>query len=85
MIGSITRIFPRDGYGLIQPDDGSPLVFVDVANFGGQWRDFKPGTLVRFSSLQGVRGTKAYNVMILATKPPMSADTEETVDSPLVD
>jgi CspA family cold shock protein len=66
--GKITSVFPLEGYGLIQPDDGSAPAFVDVTDFGAQWSDLKPGTLVRFSSLQGLRRPRAYNVMILGNE-----------------
>ena len=81
MVGRITSIFPLEGYGFIQPNDGSALVVVDVANLGAQGWDVKPGSLVRFSSLQGVRGPKAYNVMILTADPGVSAIVRGTSDN----
>ena len=65
--GKIVRFDPAKGHGFIEPDDGGSLVFVNADDFGGVW-DLQAGTLVRFSSIQGTRGPKAYNVRIL-TRP----------------
>jgi cold shock CspA family protein len=81
--GRITSVFPLEGYGLIQPDDSSALVFVDVTDFGAQWRDLKPGTLVRFSRLQGIRSPKAYNVMILDNELSTADDIREPFNNSL--
>jgi cold shock protein len=65
MTGKIATSF-TDSYGFIEPDDGTDRVIVHADEFGAEWPDVKPGTAVRFSSLQGARGLRAYNVRILA-------------------
>lgn len=64
--GKVAEFNPVKGYGLIQPDDGGSKVFFHADDFGGQ-RDLDVGTPVRFSSLSGRRGPKAYNVSVLLT------------------
>jgi cold shock CspA family protein len=78
MIGKISRIFPQDGYGLIEPEDGGALVFADLADFGGRRQDLVPGASVRFSSLPGTHGPRAYNVTILAAEPSTSPAARES-------
>src|ERR1700733_3887968 len=69
MTGKIMIIDSADGYGFIEPDEGSAKVFVHADDFGPQWQRLRPGTVVRFSIIQGFRGLKAYNVTILARRP----------------
>jgi cold shock CspA family protein len=65
MTGRIVR-FPCAGqYGIIEPDDGSADVSFSTDDAPC---DIAPGTPVRFSSLQGCRSLKAYNIMILRSE-----------------
>jgi cold shock protein len=71
--GKIQQLDPHTGYGFIEPDDGSAKVAVHAD--GGVSRELAPGTAVRFSILQGIRGPTAYNVTILVAKPRASSST----------
>jgi cold shock protein len=62
--GKIAVFDAVKGCGLIAPDDGGSRVFVHAEEFGGD-QDLGTGTPVRFSSIQGARGLRAYNVAIL--------------------
>ena len=66
--GKIVAFDRVKGCGLIAPDDGSSKVFVHADDLDGQ-RHINIGTPVRFSSIQGIRGPKAYNVRILTALP----------------
>jgi cold shock CspA family protein len=63
-IGTFTGFDEGAHFGLIAPTDGSPMVIVHEDNFGGR-RDVLPGTPVKYSSVQGTPGPKAYNVTVL--------------------
>jgi CspA family cold shock protein len=63
--GRIACFDPNNGYGLIEPDDGSPQVLVHPDDFGGL-REISVGTPVKFSCIQGNRGPKAYNIIIIS-------------------
>lgn len=67
-IGTIVRFDAASGHGYIAPDDGGAEVFVNAAELGGP-RDLSVGMHVRYSSIQGVRGLKAYNVGIVTGRP----------------
>jgi cold shock protein len=73
--GKIKELDPHTGHGFIEPDDGSAKVAVHADLFGGVSRELAPGTAVRFSTLQGIRGPTAYNATILAAEPPASSPT----------
>jgi cold shock CspA family protein len=66
MIGTVSTLCRAEEYAIITPSDGGPPVFVHADEFGQDWRDLAPGMDVRFSSLQGIRGPKAYNVTVLS-------------------
>jgi cold shock CspA family protein len=63
-VGKIAMLDAGNGYALIAPDDGTPMVLAHVDEFGGE-ENVHPGTPVKFSSVQGTQGPKAYNVTIL--------------------
>jgi CspA family cold shock protein len=63
-LGKIAAFELTMGCGLIAPDEGGPSVFVHADDLGGQ-QNVGVGTPVRFSSVQGIRGPRAYNVRIL--------------------
>jgi CspA family cold shock protein len=63
-LGKIIEFDPVEGCGFIAPDGGGPRVSVHGDDLGGQW-DVSIGTPVRYSSIQGAQGPKAYNVGIL--------------------
>jgi CspA family cold shock protein len=65
MTGRIMTLAASGQYGFIEPDDGSAQVFVSADDVAESWRDVAPGTAVRFSTLQGARGPRAYNVIVL--------------------
>ena len=67
-LGWITSFDASTGYRHISPVDGSPHVRVDADSLAEDAEEIEPGTLVRFSSLQGRHCEKAYNVMILAPR-----------------
>lgn len=63
-IGTLVRFDAASGHGYIAPDDGGAEVFVHAEELGGP-RDLRVGMHVRYSSIQGFRGPKAYNVGIV--------------------
>lgn len=64
-IGTVSTVSRDQEYAIIEPDDGSPCVYVHAENFGCYWKELNPGTPVRFSSIQGAQRLRAYNVMVL--------------------
>jgi cold shock CspA family protein len=81
LTGRIVEFDVKSGCGVIVPDDGGPLVYIDVYDLGR--RDLTTGTLVRFSSVQGLAGRKAYNVRIVSC-PQEAVETEvRRDDAPL--
>lgn len=66
--GRIVEFDAVTGYGFITPDNvGSPVLF--HADELGEHRDLLGGTRVKFSIISGVKGPKAYNVIVLAPAP----------------
>src|SRR5258708_4910968 len=65
MTGKVAEIDPDKGFVFIEPDDGSAWVLVNPDDLCGKPGDVKPGTTVKFSSVQGALGRVAYNVSIL--------------------
>jgi cold shock CspA family protein len=63
--GRIGRFDPASGCGSIEPDGGSPSVFVHIDDLGGMGNTIL-GTRVKFSQIQGRHGPKAYNVQVLS-------------------
>lgn len=86
MTGKISTICRPQEYAIIDPDNGSSSVYVYADDFGQNWKDITPGTPVRFSSLQGIRGLKAYNVIVSAREPSRSLTTSfvQTENAPAV-
>jgi CspA family cold shock protein len=71
--GTLNNFDASSGYGYITPDDGGAEVFVHADEFGGQG-DLPPtGTRLKFSTIPGTHGPKAYNVMILSAGNPARA------------
>lgn len=67
--GKIAVLCRERQYALIVSDDAGDEVFADAEAFGDNWRKLEPGARVRYSSLQGTLGMKAYNVTLLTSKP----------------
>jgi cold shock CspA family protein len=63
-IGTFTGFDEGKDYGFIVPNDGGSVVIVHEESFGGQ-QNVKPGAAVKYSSIQGTPGPKAYNVTVL--------------------
>jgi CspA family cold shock protein len=66
--GKIAEFNSAKGLGYIEPDGGGPKVLVHADEWGGD-RNIDPGTPVRFATMQGSDGLRAYNVMILGPAP----------------
>jgi cold shock protein len=75
--GKLCVFDPVKGFGFIQPDDGSSQVFIHADDLGGRL-DLNAGTPVKFSSIQGFRWPKAYNVRVLT--PTVGRDDVEPRD-----
>jgi CspA family cold shock protein len=80
--GRLAEFYADKGYGYIKPDDGSSKVFVCADDLEGE-QNLAAGTPVRFSSLQGRAGIKAYNVVVLSG--PLDADISLTSDGGQLD
>lgn len=65
-IGRVSELCRSEEYALIAPSGGGPSVFIPADEFGSDWRDLAIGMAIRFSSVQGARGPKAYNVTVLS-------------------
>src|ERR1700722_16896171 len=64
-IGKVTALCKSENYAVIDPVNGDPSVVIDADEFGYDWRDLAPGGMVRYSVRPGMRGLRAYNVMVL--------------------
>jgi cold shock CspA family protein len=62
--GKFAGFDQANGIGFIEPDDGSCKVLVHVDDVGGQ-RDLRIGAPLKYSTVQGAHGPKAYNVSVL--------------------
>jgi cold shock CspA family protein len=66
MMGKISQICWAEEYALIRSFNDELRVLVDAYEFGADWPSLVPGTAVKFCSLPGARGPRAYNVTILS-------------------
>jgi CspA family cold shock protein len=62
--GKLVEFDPEKGCGYIEPEGGASRVFVYADDFNGMW-DLRPGLTVRFSSLHGSNGLRAYNALVV--------------------
>jgi cold shock protein len=61
--GKLVTFDPIKGYGFIAPDSGGKDIFVHVEELGT--KDVSTGARLKFQSINGSRGPKAYDVAIL--------------------
>jgi cold shock CspA family protein/ribosome-associated translation inhibitor RaiA len=57
--GKVVRLFPEDGYGFIEGDDGLEVYFHTHAVKKGKFKDLTPGTAVIFAQERGDQGPQA--------------------------
>jgi cold shock CspA family protein/ribosome-associated translation inhibitor RaiA len=57
--GRVVRLFPEDGYGFIESDDGLEVYFHAHAVKKGKFKDLTPGTAVIFAQEMGDQGLQA--------------------------
>jgi len=76
MTGKISTLCRPEEYAIIDPDNGGPGIFAHADDFGPAWRELIPGMTVKFSSLQGARGLRAYNVAVFRRKPSAAASKD---------
>lgn len=67
-IGMISTLCRIDEYAVIEPNNGGPKVFAYAEDFGDSWNDLEVGVPVKFSSLPGAQGPRAYNIAALCSK-----------------
>jgi cold shock CspA family protein len=63
MTGTVRRWWPKEGFGFVIPDDGSPELF------GRGQRKLRAGQRVEFATERTARGTRAVDVKALAAAP----------------
>ena len=84
--GRIIQFNQTRGYGFIAPDGGGEDVFIHSEELKGQARGVQAGTRVQFEVVDGARGQKAYDVMVLGgpVQSPPFADDElsEVISAP---
>jgi CspA family cold shock protein len=80
--GRVIRFDESKGYGFIAPDDGGEDVFVHANELSERGIRVATGTRVQFKVLDGGRGLKAYDVVVLDDQPAsaVGAGPERTVD-----
>lgn len=57
--GRVARLFPEDGYGFIESDEGLEVYFHAHAVKKGKFKDLTPGTAVIFAQERGEQGPQA--------------------------
>jgi CspA family cold shock protein len=61
--GTVKWFNSEKGYGFIQPDDGSEVLFVHYSGIaGGGFRSLEEGQKVSYEAVQGQKGMQAQNV-----------------------
>jgi cold shock CspA family protein len=87
MTGKIVEFSASSECGFIQPDDGTARVFLHADDVSPPWLPLDPGTAVRFCSVPGMRGLRAYNVVVLQANPldpPTEADGRRSYDEEIM-
>jgi CspA family cold shock protein len=67
--GRVLQFDPARGYGFVAADDGGEDVFLHASVFDGDSDLLVPGTKVRFQTMAGDRGRKAFAVHLVAGEP----------------
>ncbi|MGA8180513.1 MAG: HPF/RaiA family ribosome-associated protein [Desulfobacterales bacterium] len=60
--GTITKIFPEEGYGFLTTPEGREIYFHENAVLGGKFNDLDAGSKVQFVEAEGEKGPKASTV-----------------------
>jgi cold shock CspA family protein len=77
--GKVLAVLRSEECAVVDPINGGPTLYIHADEFGMDWNSLTPGMTVRFSSLQGARGPRAYNVIVLNSS--YSSEAED-VDVP---
>lgn len=62
--GRVARLFPGEGYGFIESDDGREIYFHRNSLVNGDFEDLEVGTVVRFAEERGEKGPQASSVHV---------------------
>lgn len=65
--GTVTRIFPKDGYGFLRSDDDREVYFHTNSVLQGKFDLLEVGTKVRFAEESGEKGPQASTVKIVGS------------------
>lgn len=62
--GKVSKIFPEEGYGFLEAEDGREIYFHQNSVLHGRFKLLEVGTPVRFSEEEGDRGPQASSLDI---------------------
>jgi len=62
--GRVLRLFPAEGYGFIESDDGREIYFHRNSLVNGDFDELEVGTVVRFAEERGEKGPQASTVHV---------------------
>lgn len=72
MDGMVTRIFPQDGYGFIEANDGHEVYFNECV-LNSNFSKLRIGTSVKFTEEMGMKGPQAAKVRVIPRESRMAS------------
>jgi ribosomal subunit interface protein len=63
----VVRLFPSEGYGFLETEEGREIYFHENSVLNGGFRALSVGALVRFAEETGEKGPQASTVSVVAT------------------
>ncbi len=62
--GHVSRLYPEEGYGFIETDDGREIYFHEHSVLNNAFKKLREGTGVRYAEEQGEKGAQASTVEV---------------------